>query len=344
MASQAIGLVGFGYWGPKYLRVLREHPATSAAFVVDPDGRRLRQLKGTNIPTFRTVKEAIDRVTVDGVIVVTPASTHRSVAEICLRHGIKTLVEKPLSPRLKDAAYLVRLSHELGVTLYPGNIYAHNDAVKALCSYVKAPPFGPIRYLYSARTGLGPIRGDVSALWDLTPHDLTISQSLGMGRPEGVVAVGSSFLRPGIEDVVFGTLKYAEGVLGHIQGSWLSPYKVRQTTVVGTHQMAVFDDTASEDPLRIYGRGVDLLPTDAYGIFKTQIRSGDVNMPFIQLKEPMRNMVEEFLIACKDSHLAREEVQRALDIVAILESMEKSMKSGGRPMTINWDSVPALEG
>lgn len=343
MRTHRIGLVGYGYWGPKYLRLLREHPETRPAFVVDVDSTRLKSLEEDGIPTFPDVEAALGSVPTDAVIVVTPATTHRKVVETCLRRGVKTLVEKPLTPSLKDSEALVRLSQELKVLLYPGHIYAHNDGVRALAARVKAKSFGGLRYVDSVRTGLGPVRGDVSALWDLVPHDLTIIESVGLRRPEEVVAMGNSFLRPGVEDVVFGTLRYPGGALANVQGSWLSPYKVRQTTVVGAQEMAIFDDMVNEDPLRLYGRGVEILPTTEYGVFKTQIRSGDVTLPYVALREPLRNLLEDFLAACRDPRLAQDELRRALEVVATLEAMERSMRAGGRLTKVDWSKVASLD-
>ena len=48
-------------------------------------------------------------------------------------------------------------------------------------------------------------------------------------------------LQPGVEDVVFATLKWSNGVMAHVQVSWLDPGKVRKLTVVGSRKVVPGD-------------------------------------------------------------------------------------------------------
>jgi len=45
-----------------------------------------------------------------------------------------------------------------------------------------------------------------------------------------------------------------DGRLAHSHVSWLDPHKVRRLTVVGSRQMAVFDDVEPSEKLRIYDK------------------------------------------------------------------------------------------
>ena len=66
-------------------------------------------------------------------------------------------------------------------------------------------------------------------------------------------------LQPGIEDVVFVTLRFASGKLAHLHLSWLHPRKERRLTLVCSQKMVEFDDVAPEK-LRIYDKGYDRPP------------------------------------------------------------------------------------
>ncbi len=337
MRPRQIGLIGLGYWGSKYLRLLREMPGVELAFVADVDRDRLHNVGPyTSIPQYYDVRAAIEANRIDGVIVATPASTHRRVVQECLEKEVQVLVEKPLATSMADALFLAHLSREKNTLLYPGHVYAHNDAVRALAKWVSDGALGGLRYVTCQRTGLGPVRGDVNVLWDLVPHDLTILDLLGLGKPESITSIGTSFLQHGIEDIAFSTLRYNGGAITHIQASWLDPYKVRRVTVVGSKRMALLDDVATEDRLRIYEHGVDVLPTTEYGEFKTQVRSGDVRIPFISNREPLRNMVETFLHAHRNTESTSDELVRGLSIVAVLETMNQSMHSNGSMTMMDW--------
>ena len=57
--------------------------------------------------------------------------------------------------------------------------------------------------------------------------------------------------QPSLEDVVFLVLRFPGGRLGHVHLSWLDPLKVRCVSVVGERAMAVFDDMAATEKLRL---------------------------------------------------------------------------------------------
>lgn len=340
MSALRVGIIGLGYWGSKYVRVMRELPGIEISFLADTDQTRLDEVSaGLGVPRFNELSAALENESTDAVFIVTPAVTHRELAQEALEQGFDVFLEKPFTLSVEDALQLVRCSRESGRLLYPGYIYAHNTAVKALAERAHNGTFGDLRYVTCLRTGLGPIRGDVNALWDLAPHDLTILDCLEMGQPEGVSAVGACFLQANIEDVVFGTLRYPNGTVAHIQTSWLDPYKVRQVTVVGSRRMAIFDDMATEERLRIYERGVDITGFSPHGEFKAEVRTGDINIPYIPMEEPLRNMAEAFVERCRRGGAASGEILRALTMTQILESMHASIRANGVPVRIDWSRV-----
>ena len=82
------------------------------------------------------------------------------------------------------------------------------------------------------RTNLGPIRIDVNAAWDLASHDISIA-NYWLGAQRFRVGRGGTWINAGIEDAVFATLRYPDGVLVNLHASWLNPRKSRDITVVG---------------------------------------------------------------------------------------------------------------
>jgi predicted dehydrogenase len=339
MESSRLGIIGAGYWGEKYIRVIHQMDSCELAFVVDSDAARVRQLSETmGVDGYSDLEEALNRHDCDSVIVSTPASSHRRIVERCLRLGLDVLVEKPLALSVADASEMVKSSIDAGRLLFPAHIYAHNDVVKRLVDLVKGGQLGDLRFVSASRVGLGPVRDDVNALWDLVPHDLTMLDLLGLEHPVEVTSLGSSFLRPGIEDIVISSLKYERGQVALLQASWLSPVKVRSFMVVGSEKTAIFDDTAIDGPLRIYSSGVDLIPTNEFGVFKTQIRVGDVESPFVEVHEPLKNLFAEFLRLRRSPVSATMHISRAIRIVGVLETLAKALLDENR-----WE-VPRKQG
>ena len=122
------------------------------------------------------------------------------------------------------------------------------------------------------------MRADENALWSLGPHDISVMLLAGgrAARPRSP-ASGESYLQPGVEDVVFGRLRFPSGVIGHLHLSWLDPHKMRKMTVIGSERMVVFDDMETERKVTIYDKG-PIPRTETYGEY-IQVRSGDIHIP-----------------------------------------------------------------
>ena len=79
---------------------------------------------------------------------------------------------------------------------------------------------GKALYLHATRVNLGRIRSDETALWCFGPHDLSMIDHILGEQPVTASACGAAVLRPGIEDVVFVTLRYASGIVV-LEVGWL---------------------------------------------------------------------------------------------------------------------------
>jgi predicted dehydrogenase len=258
----------------------------------------------------------------DAVIVATPTSTHREVVEHCLTNGVHVLVEKPLAGTVADAEALAALEKGSGRVLMVGHTFLFNPAVRAIKGYIEQGLLGDIRYLYFTRTGLGPIRQDVNALWDLAPHDFSMLRYWLEADPIDLVARGQAYLKAGTEDVVFVTLNYPDRVLASVHVSWLDPVKVRSVTVVGDRKMVVFDDTHATEKLRIYDRGADYQPREGgFAEFIAAVRDGDIVIPRLEQREPLREELEHF-VDCINT--GRRPIASADDGVAIVKVLERA--------------------
>ena len=111
-------------------------------------------------------------------------------------------------------------------------------------------------------------------------------------EPWEVVAHGESYVRPGVEDVVFCFLRFPSGLTAHLHLSWLDPHKERRFTVVGSRRMATFDDMALEGKLTVYDKGFD---EDARGYGEYITRTGGIVSPRIPNVEPLRVECEHFV-------------------------------------------------
>ena len=326
-----VAIIGFGHWGPNYARILSGTlGGARLCACAEPSAGRLAAFE-RQYPAARAYadfRRLIRDGDVDAVIVATPTSTHREVAVECLQAGLHVLVEKPLASTVADAEATAAAALENGRTLMVGHTFLFNPAVRAIKKYIDDGLLGEIRYLYFQRTGLGPIREDVNALWDLAPHDLSMLRYWLQADPTDLVARGQAYLKPATEDVVFLTLSYPDQVLASVHVSWLDPVKVRRITVVGDHKMVVFDDTHATEKLRIYDRGADYQPRGGgFGEFIAAVRDGDIVIPRLEHTEPLRAQLEHFVECIGSGSTPLTSAEDGVAIVRVLERAEHELRT-----------------
>ena len=175
-------------------------------------------------------------------------------------------------------------------------------------------------------------------MWSLAPHDISVALYLLDQVPVRVSAQGFCYLQPesGIEDVVFTTLSFKDGRAAHIHTSWLDPHKRRQLTVVGSKRMLSFDDMAASEKVRIYDKGVDAMsaqPYESYAELLT-LRQGDVTIPHIPMREPLRALCQDFLRAIDHGAPALANGEGGAAVLDVLAAAQRSLDSGGTPIDI----------
>ncbi len=311
--------------------------------VDDNETNRNRAAVTHGIETASDYRVILDRHDIDAVVIATPTNTHAAITESALLAGKHVLCEKPLTHQASDAWRLVALAEKHQRLLMTGHIFLFNPGITymadAILQQTAGPVSGPVYYIKAVRTNLGPFRKDVNAAWDLASHDLYIfNHILGM-RPEWVAATGGSYLREPVEDIVFITLKYPGGLMGHIHVSWLDPKKVRQITIVGEKKMITWDEFGSPGPVMIYDRSVIRDPIyDTFGEFQLLTKEGDILVPRIPSQEPMNLQAKYFIEACRNPSkpLERGHPQQAAEVVDILEAASASLANQGKQIEIRY--------
>jgi predicted dehydrogenase len=174
--------------------------------------------------------------------------------------------------------------------------------------------------MYGNRQNLGQIRRDENALWSLGAHDLSMILHLVAEEPVEAWARGESFLRNGIEDVVFCYLRFPSGVVAHMHVSWLDPHKIRKLTVVGRDKMAVFDDMEPERKVTVYDKGPVLRPATEW-----QVREGDIHIPKLAREEPLHRECAHFLSLVNGEGDPLAAARQGLAVVRTLEALQESL-------------------
>lgn len=328
-----VGVVGLGYWGSNVARNLDALPGCELAWCCDSDPLRRERLQGA-FPGARMsaeLGEVLADESVEALAVATPVPTHAALAELALAAGKHCFVEKPLACDVAGAARVVELAAESGLTLMVGHLLAYHPALVALRDLCESGELGEIQYVYSQRLNLGRLRADENALWSLGAHDVSAILALTGELPVQVSARGSSYVRTGVEDVVFAHLAFAGGLTAHVHVSWLDPRKERRLTVVGSKRMATFDDMEAERTLTVYDKGFD---PDAGAEGDYIARSGEQHSPAISRREPLRIELEHFLDCVRDGAVPRTDGGEGLRVVQVLEGLQESLDAGGETVAL----------
>jgi predicted dehydrogenase len=319
-----VGVVGLGYWGPNLARNFAALDGCELRWLCDADAGARERLT-TTFPGARATDELEQLLTddeLDAVVLATPVRTHAELAVRVAEAGKHCFVEKPLATNAADAEAAVAAAASAGTLLMVGHLLEYHPAVERLKALVDEGELGPLFYLYGNRLNLGKLRADENALWSLGAHDVSVALRLIGEEPVECLAHGASYVREGIEDVVFCYLRFPSGIVAHLHLSWLDPHKERRLTVVGARRMATFDDMLVEGKLAVYDKGFD---EDARSWGEYITRSGEVFSPRIPNAEPLRLECEHFVQCVRSGQTPRSDGQSGLRVVRVLEQLQRSL-------------------
>ena len=308
-----IGQVGLGRWGTNIARTLQQDIANVQLVVADTPQQA----------------SALTNQALDGVIIATPGSTHAKLALPFIQAGIPTFIEKPLTTSLADAKQLADAAQASGALVLVGHIHLYNPAYHQTKQLVKKA--GSIRSLYFEGMNNGPIRSDMSALWDWSPHDVAMAIDLMGQAPLTVQAWGQAILKPKTTryDNVQLKLTFAHNVVAIINNSWLSPTKRKQVTISGKKSIVVYDDATPQQKVTVYA--------DMRAQVRGQIaqeRQPTISHPAYGKKSPLELELCAFLHTIKTGQPPVTDLSHALQVITILDAAERSIKRAGALMKL----------
>ena len=331
-----VGLVGLGYWGPNLVRNFMDSEFYEVAYLCDMKSERLEEF-GERYPGVRRTTrfgDVLDDPEVDAVAIATPTSTHYALASAALAAGKHVFVEKPLARSEQEIRELMASAEASGLVLMPGHTFLYSPPVRAVKEMIDSGELGDIYFISSSRVNLGPLRSDVDVVWDLGPHDFSILRYWLHDVPEEVSAISRSCLLPEHADVCFVNLKYPSGIVAHVELSWLSPSKLRRTTVVGSKKMVVYDDTSTES-VRVFDSGVNMPDPKTFGEFQLSLRTGDIVSPRLEAVEPLSLELADFATAILEGTPVVSSPEVGLDVVRTVEAVTRSLARGGVPVSLH---------
>jgi predicted dehydrogenase len=330
-----VAVVGLGYWGPNLVRNLHEIPEAEVVWACDLREEALATLarRYPAVPRTTRFEDVLEDETVDAVVVATPVSTHYDLGLAALRAGKHVLVEKPLARSSRQAYELLETATERGLVLMPGHTFLYSPPVGMIHDVMASGELGEIYFISMSRVNLGIHQSDVSVVWDLGPHDFSILRYWLGELPSTVGAMTRECVMPNTPDVAFIHLAFGSGTIAHVELAWLAPSKLRRTTIVGSEKMVVYDDTSNE-PVRIFDSGARLRDPQTFGEYQLTYRTGDILSPKVEVTEPLGVQLADFCAAIRNGTKPRSSAELGLDVVRIIETVDRSLGLGGRPVRV----------
>lgn len=312
--------VGCGYWGKNLTRNFAEIGVLAGVVDRNPETAD-RMAKAHGVPAT-TLEAALSDPSADGVSFATPAPTHTALATKALKRGKNVYLEKPLALTVDDALSLIQLADERGLILMVGHLLQYHPVFRELDKQVKAGLIGDVQYVYSNRMSLGKFRTEENVLWSFAPHDFSMLLALAGQEPTSVTAQGASFLTPGIADWCTVQMQFGSGIRGHIQTSWLHPFKEHRLAVIGSEGMLVFEDSqpAWDKKLTYYAHRI--CATDAAPVPE---KAEAVYLP-VDRGEPLKEECLHFVRCLETGTSPRTDGREGLAVLRSLQMAENALQ------------------
>ena len=329
------GVIGYGYWGPNIVRNLMglDGSEVRAIAEINPNAQARARKAYPGVKITSSSDEVISSPEIDVIAIVSPVWTHYELTKKALENGKHVFVEKPFTSTSEQAEELINLAAHKNLTIMVDHTFLFTGAVRKIRELTDSGALGDLYYYDSLRVNLGLFQHDVSVIWDLAPHDLSIMDHLIKGEPEAIVATGESHLN-GVEDVAFMTIYFPNNVIAHINVNWLSPVKIRMTMIGGQKKMLVWNDLVADEKIRVYDKGVKISSGDKVRELLVNYRSGDMWAPQIEQIEALRVELEYFADCILHSKTPFNDGHAGLRVVRMLEAADRSIQKRGELVTL----------
>lgn len=325
-----VGVIGYGYWGPNIVRNLNGLECARAEMICDKSAAALNRARRAH-PGIQTVSdpdEILHSPDIDAVAVITPVWAHYELAKRALENGKHIFVEKPFTSNSAQAEELIELAAKKNLKIMVDHTFLFTGAVRKIKELTESGALGELYYYDSLRVNLGLFQHDVSVIWDLAPHDLSIMDHIIKSHPEAVVATGEKHLN-GVEDVAYLTVYFPKNVIAHINVNWLSPVKMRTTLIGGQKKMLVWNDLVADEKIRVYDKGVQITSGEGIRNVLVSYRTGDMWAPKVEQLEALHAELDYFADCIMNDKTPINDGHAGLRVVRMLEAAERSIQRKG---------------
>ena len=324
-----ICVVGCGHWGKNLARNFFQLKQLHA--ICEADQERLKGFAGQypDAKPYPSFPDMLADEEIEAVVLATPAEQHYKMALAALRAGKHVFVEKPMALDVYEAEHMIEEAEERRRILMVGHLLRYHPAILKIQELLDKGILGKIEYVYSNRLSMGKIRKEENALWSFAPHDISVILSLMGRKPVQVAATGGAYLQPNIADVTVSHLLFDNGARAHVFVSWLHPYKEQRLVVIGSRQMAVFEDSRPSNKLLTFDKRIEW----KNGALEAGKCEG-VPIEF-EVDEPLRRECDHFNECIVNGQQPVTHGAEGLGVLEVLQACQRSLQMNGEPVQIS---------
>lgn len=316
MKKIKFALIGLGYFGKHYLRLLQQIEGVEIKTVCNRSPEAFEKYSELLLPSIKRVARAEDIFSdpeIDAVVIATPTPSHFELASSALEAGKHVLLEKPMTRTLGEAEILTEIARKSGKVFMVGHQYLYNDHILFLKEKIDQGFFGKIFYFYAEHFYTKPLMGFVGCFWETSTHELAILDFLfGPCSIEKKLARFENFFGQEKDDFASVSFSLSGKFPVMIASTWCAPEKVRRFTIVGERGSAVFDEVRDiKNPLQLYET------KDASGEYR------EVPVEIANTGEPLKNQLHHFLECIQGKSIPRTGYDHGLRVTRYLDSLSQ---------------------
>ena len=313
--------------GINHLRVYSEMGDVEVVGASDLSRERLQLVENRfSVNTYTSYEDLFEKEKPEAVSITVPTSEHEKVAAYALEKGAHVLVEKPIAATIEEGKRLIALANKLDRQLMVGHIIRFNPAMQSLKTRLENGDLGKIFQIFCRRAGPFPARiRDVGVVVDLAPHDVDIMRFLTGMNPMRVYAETEQQIHTDHEDLLFGLLRFPDGITGALEINWLTPTKMRETLVLGEKGLFRVDDLMQD----LYFYENTQAVGELWSPFRTirGVSEGSMTRFPIKRQEPLKAELMAFIDAICEGHQMPVTGQDGLEALRLSLALVESGKT-----------------
>ncbi len=328
MGKINVAVIGAGSMGKNHARIYSGINDVNLAAVCDPNEEYGKEVaEKYSAKYYSDYREMLKKEKIDAVSICVPTKLHKQVALDAIKSKINVLVEKPIAATIEEAKEIIDEAKKSNVKLMVGHIERFNPVVAELKKRIENNELGKVLQVHCERLSLFPQRIiDVGVIVDLAIHEIDILRYLIGSKIKRVYAETAQRFHSSNEDLMIGTIRFENNVLGVINANWLTPKKVRQIKVTG--EKGMFSANYITQELYFYEKQFASKYSDYESRFKMGTEGKKIKIS-VKPSEPLKNELEAFIECIKDDKeptVAGKDGMEALDIAQKFLESSKTNK------------------